>query len=265
MSRLLEKLETKELALGVFIKGGAHIVSTLATAGYDFVRPDMMFSAIDWKELQHIIHASDAAGITTMVRLAANPWLSGSENLQVTVDAARAFSLGAKVVQVSVASAKQVEALLAVAKDWHRSGSGEYPSTTAELAAHRKRISQQATFVPSIESKTAIDQVEEILSLDGMRAIFIACTDFAEQLGHTFDYEHPEVWAAFDKVVDQAHARGITVVANTGYTYKSREAIVRRVKDLYNHGARVVMIQGIEFLMENYSKDLLSEVRNEIR
>lgn len=264
MSRLFEKMEAGELALGVFIKGAPHIVSTLAKSGFDFVRPDMMFSAIDWKELEHIIRASEATGITTMVRLAANPWLAGENNLQVTVDAARAFSLGAKAVQVSVASAKQVEALLAVAKDWHRSGTGEYPSSPTELAAHVKKISQQAMFVPSIESKTAIRDIDAILTLEGMRAIFIACTDFAEQLGHTFDYEHPEVWAAIDKIVDKAHARGITVFANTGYVYKTREAITRRVRQLHEHGVQVVMMQGIEFLIESYSTELLKDVRGQI-
>jgi 2-keto-3-deoxy-L-rhamnonate aldolase RhmA len=262
--RLLQKLQSGELALGVFMKGGPHIVATLAKAGFDFVRPDMMFSAIDWKELEHIIRASEAAGITTMVRLAANPWLAGESNMQITVDAARAFSLGAKAVQVSVSSAKQAEALLAVTQDWHRSGTGQYPSTQAEMDAHRKRIAEEALFVPSIESASAIRDVDAILELGGLRAIFIASTDFAEQLGHRFDYEHPKVWAAVDRIVGKARSRGVTVFANTGYVYKSRETIVKRVKQMHDHGIQVVMIQGIEFLMENYSRELIGDIGSAI-
>lgn len=199
-----------------------------------------------------------------MVRIAANPWLAGEDNLQATVDAARAFSIGAQVVQVSVASVKQVQALLAVAGDWHRSGSGQYPSSPQELTAHVARIFREAMFVPSIETLSAIRDIESILALEGMRAIFIACTDFAEQLGHPFDYDHPEVWEAFDKIVAVAKSRGITVVANTGYVYKTKKEILARVQQLYAHGARVVMMQGIEFLMEAYTSELLNEVEAQI-
>ena len=33
------------LALGVYIKGRPHLVATLVKAGFDFVHPDMTFSA----------------------------------------------------------------------------------------------------------------------------------------------------------------------------------------------------------------------------
>ena len=259
--RLFDKIQAGELALGVFMKGAPHLVSTLAKSGFDFIRPDMMFSGIDWRELDNIIRASEATGITAMVRLASNPWLAGENNLQVTVDAARAFSLGARAVQVSISSAAQAKALLAVASDWHRSGTGEYPTTQEEMDAHRKKIAREALFVPSIESQGAIRDIDAILDLEGLRAIFIACTDFAEQLGHRFDYEHPEVWAAFDKIAKKASDRGITLFANTGYVYKSRDEVIRRVGQLHDHGAKVVMMQGIEFLMEHYSKDLLGAIR----
>lgn len=264
MSRLFSRMAAGELALGVYIKGGPHIVPTLAKAGFDFVRPDMMFSSIDWKEMNHIILAAKASGITSWVRVQSNPWVGGEANLQVAVDAARAFSIGAEVVQVSVASLKQVEALLEVAKDWHRSGTGQYPATSAEYAEHVKRVSREAWMIPSIETLTALREIEQIIALKGLKAIFIACTDMAEQLGHPFGYDHPEVWAAFDKVVAIARSRDIVVVANTGYVYNTRETIAERVKKLYDHGARIVMIQGIEFLMENFCRDMLQHVRGRI-
>lgn len=265
MSRLFRKLEAKQLALGAYVKGAPHLMPGLAKAGFDFVRPDMMFSAIDWKELDHIIRASALADLTTMVRIPNNPWFGGTDNVQCVVDAARAFSIGADAVQVSVASTRQVEALLHIAKDWHRSGAGEFPSTADELKNHQKKIARQALIVPSIESKTAIAEIRDIASLEGLRAIFIACTDFAEQLGHPFDYEHPEVWAAFDKIAQLARDKNLTLVANTGYVYKTMEANAKRVKDLYDHGASVVMVQGVEFLLEVLCKELMDRIGDKLR
>lgn len=43
MSRLFDKLDSGQMALGVWLKSGPSWVSTIAQAGFDFVRPDMMF------------------------------------------------------------------------------------------------------------------------------------------------------------------------------------------------------------------------------
>ena len=261
MTRLFERIAADELALGAYVKGGPHLAFTLAKAGFDYIRPDMMFSSIDWKELDHILRASDSVGLTTCLRIASNPWLAGPGQMQVTVDAARAFSLGVPVVQVSVASAAQVAALVDVAKDWHRSGAGEYPTTGDTFTAQRKRVIDQTLFLPSIESKTAIDELDDILSIEGLRAVMIAVTDFSKELGHAFEYEHPEVWRAIDRVVETARAKGILVAANTGYAYTTPETITKRVADLYDHGVRMVMIQGAEFLLECLAKPLLGGIR----
>lgn len=264
MSRLFDKIDSKKLALGAYIKGSPHLMPGLAKAGFDFVRPDMMFSSIDWKELDHIIRAAKVVNLTSVVRINNNPWFGGPDNLQCVVDAGRAFSIGADAVQVSVASAKQVEALLLMSRDWHRTGAGEFPSSKDELKNHQQNVDRSALLVPSIESKTAIREIKDIAALPGMRAIFIACTDFAEQLGHPFDYEHPEVWAAFDKVAQLARDHKLTLIANTGYVYKTMEGNAKRVKDLYDHGAQVVMVQGVEFLLEVLCKEMMDRISDRI-
>jgi 2-keto-3-deoxy-L-rhamnonate aldolase RhmA len=264
MSRLFRKLESGQLALGAYTKGAPHLMPGLAKAGFDFVRPDMMFSSIDWKELDHIIRASLLADLTPVVRIPNNPWFGGTDNLQCAVDAGRAFSIGAEVVQVSVASARQVEALLHVSKDWHRTGAGEFPSSKDELKDNKKKIDRQALLLPSIESAGAIKDIKAIAQLEGMRAIFIACTDFAEQLGHPFDYEHPQVWAAFDRIAQLARDNNLTLVANTGYVYKTMDDNARRVKDLYDHGAQVVMVQGVEFLLEVLCREMMDRIQDRL-
>lgn len=264
MSRLFRKIEAKQLALGAYVKGSPHLMPGLAKAGFDFVRPDMMFSSIDWKELDHIIRAALLADLTPLVRIPNNPWFGGTDNLQCAVDAARAYSIGAEAVQVSVASARQVESLLQVARDWHRTGAGHFPTTQDELKNHQTKLAREALLVPSIESKTAIAEIGDIAAMEGMRAIFIACTDFAEQIGHPFDYEHPEVWAAFDRIAQMARDHNLMLIANTGYVYKTMEANAKRVKDLYDHGANVVMVQGVEFLLEVLCKEMLDRVQDRL-
>lgn len=261
MNRLFQKIAANELALGVWIKGGPHFVNNIAKAGFDFVRPDMMFSALDWRELDHIHRMAENAGIATWLRIPSNPWLGGEGALQVTVDAARAFSLGVPVVQVSIASALQVRALVGVASDWHRSGTGEYPNSNETFTGQSARVIEETMVVPAIESKTAIEQIDEILEIPGLRAVQLAVTDFSKELGYPFQYEHPAVWKAIRDISDKAKARGILLVANTGYDYTTAEAIAGRVGRLYDHGVRVVLMQGADFLFETLARPLVEQIR----
>lgn len=261
MSNLFEKLAQDQMALGVWLKGGPSWVSTIARAGFDFVRPDMMFSAIDWRELDHIHKSAVAAGITTWVRVPANPWQGGAGQLQVTVDVARAFSLGIQIVGASIASAEQVRACLEVAKDWHRSGAGEYPNSNESFSAMNSKAANVAVFAPHIESATAIEQMDEILALDGLRIVMLAMTDLSKAIGLPFQYEHPEVWKALDSIVAKATARGIIVAANMGYAFTTPQQMRERVQRLHQHGVRICLMQGADIMLENLGKSLLAEVR----
>ena len=264
MSRLFQRLGSGEMALGVWIKGGPSWVSTIARAGFDFVRPDMMFSAMDWRELDHIHRAAQAAGLTTWVRVPANPWLGGTEQLQVTVDVARAFSLGIEIVGASIASAHQVRACLEVARDWHRSGTGEYPNSSATFAAMNKKDADVAVFVPHIEAGTAIREIDEILAIDGIRIVMLAMTDLSKALGHPFQYEHPEVWRAVDSIVEKARARGIAIAANMGYDFTTHDRMSQRVQRMHAHGVQICLMQGADNMLENFAKPLVNEIREAV-
>lgn len=260
MSRFFEKLANGETVLGVWLKGGPSWVTTIARAGFDFVRPDMMFSAIDWRELDHINRTAQVAGIPTWVRVAANPWLAGTGQMQVTVDVARAFSLGIPVVGASVASAAQARACVAVSRDWHRSGTGEYPDSAAAFKAMNAKPENTAIFVPHVEAGTAIEEVDEILDIPGLRIIMLAMTDLSDALGYPFQYDHPEVWKRVDAIVARAQARGIVVAGNTGYAFTTPEQISARVARMHEHGIRIVLMQGADSLFENLAKSLLGDV-----
>jgi 2-keto-3-deoxy-L-rhamnonate aldolase RhmA len=265
MSRLFERLGADEMALGVWLKGGPSWVPTIARAGFDFVRPDMMFSALDWRELDHIHRSAQGVGLTTWVRVPANPWLGGTESLQVTVDVQRAFSLGIEIVGASIASARQVRACLEVANDWHRSGTGEYPSSNETFKAMHAKGKDVAVFAPHIEAGTAMQEIDEILALDGLRIVMLAMTDLSKALGHAFEYEHPDVWRALDSIVEKAAKRNIAVAANMGYDYTTHERMVARVQRMRDHGVRICLMQGADNMLENFARPMLGEIRGSPR
>jgi 2-keto-3-deoxy-L-rhamnonate aldolase RhmA len=261
MSRLFERVGAGEMALGVWLKGGPTWVSTIARAGFDFVRPDMMFSAMDWRELDHIHRTAFGLGLTTWLRVPSNPWLGDADSLQVTVDVQRAFSLGIEIVGASIATARQVRACVEVARDWHRSGTGEYPNSNATFQAMHQKGRDVAVFAPHIECESAVREIDEILAIDGIRVVMLAMTDLSKALGHPFQYEHPEVWRALDSIVEKAAKRNIVIAANMGYDYTTHERMSQRVQRMREHGVRICLMQGADNMLENFAKPLVSEIR----
>ena len=261
MTRLYEKMANDELSLGALIKGAPHLVRSLAKGGFDFVRPDMMYSAIDWKELDHILQTCEATGLTCWTRIQSNAWAVGPDQMEVTVQAQRAFSIGMPIVQVSVAGAAQVRALMDVQEEWQGAAVTKYPATAAGAG---KPFNCYPMVLPAIENANAIREVDEILEIEGLRGIFFACTDFTKEMGYPLQYEHPEVWKAMDRIIEKARKRGLFVGANTGYEFQTPEEIFGRVQSLYDHGVRAVLIQGAEFLLETYSRRLLDGIREKI-
>jgi 2-keto-3-deoxy-L-rhamnonate aldolase RhmA len=177
------------------------------------------------------------------------------------VDVQRAFSLGIEVVGASIASARQVRACLEVANDWHRSGTGEYPSSDETFKAMHAKGKDVAVFVPHVEAGTAIHEIDEILTLDGLRIVMLAMTDLSKALGHPFQYEHPDVWRTLDSIVEKAARRNVAVAANMGYDYTTHERMVARVQRMRAHGVRICLMQGADNMLENFAKPMLRDIR----
>ena len=261
MSRLFKRLAKGELAMGIMVSGAPHQVDDLAKAGFDWIRPDMMFTSIDWREMEAITRAAQACDVTPVVRLATNPWFGGETNMQFAADAQRAWNMGAPIVQVSVSSVEQVKVLLEIAKDWHRIGTGSYPTSQAVYDTLSLELQEETWALPSIECLSALRDLEKILALDGLRGIYIASTDLARVLGHPGDYEHPECYEVIDRTVRIAKQRGIVVCCNTGYASDSNEKVATRVQRLFDHGVRMVMMQMVEHLLYWSAREVLDGVR----
>ncbi|MCH7487775.1 MAG: hypothetical protein IIC04_12405 [Proteobacteria bacterium] len=52
-------------------------------------------------------------------------------------------------------------------------GADEHPHSDEDSTAQGKRVAESALIIPGIESRTAIDEIDEILDTEGLRAIFM--------------------------------------------------------------------------------------------
>ncbi len=116
-----------------------------------------------------------------------------------------------------------------------------------DLALNAEQASGVRLLLPLVESLGALDEIEDILTIDGISGAFIGCSDLAQVLGHPLDYLHPEVLGAIERTCRAAHARGKVVLANTGYAFPSIDGQVAHARALEAAGVDLIMLQTVEF------------------
>ena len=81
-----------------------------------------------------------------------------------------------------------------------------------------------------IETKEAVDNIEDIVSVEGMDVSYIGPADLSASYGHLGNHSHPDVQEAIDKVYDATRAAGKA----TGVHEASGKTIKARMDKGYN-------------------------------
>lgn len=178
----------------------------LAGAGFDFLIADGEHGPIATTDLVTILVAARASGVPVLYRVGAN------EPVRI-MHALDSGASGIVVPQIrSAADAERAAAWCRYPPEGLRGIAprrvSDYGRRTAEyLAAANERV----TCCIQIETREALDALDEILAVPGVDALLIGPNDFAAALGHTGDLGHPEVEAAIAEVRSRAAAAGVAV------------------------------------------------------
>lgn len=72
-----------------------------------------------------------------------------------------------------------------------------------------KRAADELCLVVQVETRTALDRLEDIASVEGVDGVFIGPSDLSASLGHIGNAGHPEVVAAIKDALDRLKAIGV--------------------------------------------------------
>jgi 4-hydroxy-2-oxoheptanedioate aldolase len=81
-------------------------------------------------------------------------------------------------------------------------GSGR-ASRYGRVKDYLKNASSEICLLVQVETKSALDQIEKIASVEGIDGVFIGPNDLSADMGHLGNWQHPEVW----KVMEDAAKR----------------------------------------------------------
>jgi len=195
-----EKISNGKPSFGAWITiGHPDVAEIMALMGFDFLIIDMEHSPISHETLQHMVQAIASAS-QTCVPMARVPGLDYLE-IKKTLD------IGIYGLVIPHVNTKQ-DAILAVkATKYPPKGvRGFGPRRAAayglKFPEYVERADDEIVVIVQIETKEAVENAEEILSVDGVDMYFIGPWDLAMSLGHCCEIDHPEVVDAINKVIE---------------------------------------------------------------
>jgi 2-keto-3-deoxy-L-rhamnonate aldolase RhmA len=117
----------------------------------------------------------------------------------------------------------------------------------------------QTWVIPQPETEQGLEDIGAMIETPGIKAVFIAMTDASRVLTgqHQPDFYDERLWEYVDHAVALGKEHGVVIGANTSYAY-SLKGLRERIDHLQEHGVRMIMIQGANFIFQVAMKELLA-------
>lgn len=182
------------------------VMRALGAAGMDWTFLDSEHGGFDLETLQDLCRAAVQSDLCPIVRVA---------DLQYAL-VARSLDCGAQGVLFPRVESPE---LLEQAISWTRfppMGKRGFGLTMPHLeyegismADAIDHLNQHTMVVLQIETKTALERVDELLAVPNIDAVLIGPADLSISLGVAGQFEHPSLIAAIEKIRDTCDKRGI--------------------------------------------------------
>lgn len=196
MTDLKKKLQKQEVTIGSWITlGHTAIAEIMAKAGFEWLAIDMEHSVIALDTAQQLIQVIEGCGVIPLVRVGEN-----SPSIIKRVMDAGAYG----VIVPMVNSKEQAEAAVKAVKyppiGTRGVGLARAQGYGARFDEYAATVNEESIVIVQIEHIEAVDNLESILSTEGIDGCIIGPYDLSGSLGVPGNFEHPDVLAALKKV-----------------------------------------------------------------
>lgn len=209
MNNLKTRLQNGQKVTGPFMKfANPGLVEIFAKAGFDFVILDTEHGPLCTESVENLVRAAELAAISSVVRVRRNdPSLIS-----------RVLDVGAEGVLVpQVTSAQEALSAVKAAKFAPNGERGVCCYVRAASYSHENkfdyftRANRDNFVIILIEGKRGLENLSEIMTVQGIDIIFIGPYDLSQSLGLPGQVDHPLVAEKMQEVVTKAQKANIAV------------------------------------------------------
>ena len=221
---------------------------TMAHQGWDTLTIDLQHGVIDYQVMVTMLQAVSTTSVVPVVRV---PWLEPSI-LMKTLDA------GAYGVICPMVNTKEDAQKLVSYTHYAPRGTRSFGPVRALLyggADFPQHANETIVTFAMIETAKALDSLDDILSVEGLDAIYIGPSDLSLALGctPTFDDLDPKATEAVDHILTRAKAHGVVAGIHNG----SPEAALKRIAK----GFQFVTVSSDARLMAAGAQQVMARMR----
>ena len=221
---------------------------TMAHQGWDTLTIDLQHGVVDYQAMVTMLQAISTTATVPVVRV---PWLEPGIIMK-TLDA------GAYAVICPMINTREDAQKLVAYTNYAPRGTRSFGPVRALLyggADYPQRANDTIVRFAMIETAQALDNLDAILSVEGLDAIYIGPSDLSLALGckPTFDEVDPPVAEAIDHILARAKAHGLVAGIHNG---TPEVALARAGK-----GFRFVTVSSDARLLASGSQQILTRMR----
>jgi 4-hydroxy-2-oxoheptanedioate aldolase len=226
----------------------AFSAETMAHQGWDALTIDLQHGVVDYPAMLGMLQAISTTATVPVVRV---PWLEPGI-LMKTLDA------GAYGVICPMVNTREDAQRLVAWTHYAPRGTRSFGPVRALLYGgpdYPEHANDTIVTFAMIETAQALDNLDDILSVDGLDAVYIGPSDLSLSLGckPTFDDVEPKVAQAIDHVLDRARAHGLVAGIHNG----TPEAALARVAK----GFQFVTVSSDARLMAAGAQQVIARMR----
>ncbi|WP_421882155.1 HpcH/HpaI aldolase family protein [Methylibium sp.] len=221
---------------------------TMAHQGWDALTIDLQHGVVDYQAMVPMLQALSTTATVPVVRV---PWLEPGI-LMKTLDA------GAYGVICPMVNTRDDAQKLVAWTHYAPRGTRSFGPVRALLyggADYAQHANDTIVTFAMIETAQALDNLDAILSVEGLDAIYIGPSDLSLALGctPTFDDVDPPVAQAIDHILARAKAHGVVAAIHNG----SPEAALARIAK----GFQFVTVSSDARLMAAGAQQVVAKMR----
>lgn len=220
----------------------------MAHQGFDALTIDLQHGLVDVQRMIGMLQAISSTPTVPVVRV---PWLEPG----VLMKALDAGAYG--VICPMISTREEAQRLVAYTR-YAPEGTRSFGPVRASLyagadyAAHANRT---VVAFAMIETAQALDNLEAILSVEGLEAIYVGPSDLSLALGckPVFDDVEPKVAQALQHIAERARAHGVVAGVHCGRADVARARVAL--------GYRFVTVGSDTRMLSNGAQELLAAMR----
>ncbi|MHC1719248.1 MAG: HpcH/HpaI aldolase/citrate lyase family protein [Clostridiaceae bacterium] len=199
---LLDKMKKGEKTIGTFfMQGNSTMAECIGYSGLDYLIIDTEHGSFDVETTLDIIGRSEARNITALARVKDSSRPSILKMLDIGVKG---------LVIPQVRSVEEVRKIVEYGKYYPMGQRGlafargagfGHADFAKDFGGYLKTCNEQTMLIPQCETKECLDNIEEIVAIEGVSGIFVGPFDLSVALNKPAQFGTPEFAAALERIL----------------------------------------------------------------